>query len=570
MLESSHFSKTRDMPNLSERIANSRLLYSLFQRDQRLAATRRLCLLGFLVFGTAAAFVLPRPTMISTDSAEYLIGARFIFAGAGYQTYNFDGEGTIPVIDWPPLFSSAVAAVMRLSDVSELTALKMLNLLSLLIFYLSFFPLLPRLFPGISFQTGAHFLLLSSPILWRYLNAAYSEPLFMGLLGLSFFCMFKAFEASPGAVRRLWMGAGGVATALLCLTRYAGFFMAASSFLFFLFRKGESPEREKVSSMLWFGTPVVLGTGFWLLRNKFLRGSFSFLEVSTAGARPVSFLAGEARFVRRCVEILFGYSTDHWPIPWLGFFPAVFFMSLVFILGICLWPRRNLLLDKRSLSFCHLTFLNIGVQIFFLNLLRLTKGFGETLRYFHVWLPFLYLSVLVLIQALILKKNSLRAGLRRFAVVSLAALLGISFSFHSFNLAKEIVFTLRRPSYPVPGVFIESFPHSPWVFDFARKEIQSNDILLSNTPALLSYLATRPCWSTATETVEAAARSRGFDNAPVALAEARHSGRSVYVVLEKKYACFHGPQPDWQDYLRNHPHLILREDPFAVAVQLLP
>ena len=103
----------------------------------------------FLIFPVIAAlglWILSFPTVMTSDGALYLAGAKFIHSGAGYAAYGFESLEIIPQIGWPPLFSFLIAVVMKISGLGDIDSLRIVNFFSLAVYYLSFYSLTALLF----------------------------------------------------------------------------------------------------------------------------------------------------------------------------------------------------------------------------------------------------------------------------------------------------------------------------------------------------------------------------------------------------------------------------------------
>lgn len=502
-------------------------------------------------------FILSFPTVMTSDGTRYLLGAKFIHAGMGYMTYGFESVEIVPQIGWPPLFSFLIAAVMKITGVGDIYAMRAVNFLSLLMYYLSFYGLITVLFEEKKFQRAAHGLVLISSIVWSQLNVALSEPLFMAWFGLSLVLVLKAATAEAGKNNFLFFSAG-IVTALLCLTKYSGIFIAAGYALFFLLTIRSSASRKSLA-LLFFSIPIASSVGSWFLRNKLLSGYSSFIDVFQNRSFFEDFLQVEASFIRTLVESIMGFSTYRWTEPFLTFLPTLGFLIGAAIVAGAVWTKREeLFRDPKSAVFFQLASIVVLIYILAFNFIRLQKGFGENLRYFQVLCPIVFLAALTLLRPL---GRSLAGGL-------LIAFLLLSSFFHGVRVLKEIYGFMRSHAGAVAGVSSPSFAASGWVFGLFGQEIKREDVVISNDPTFLMYAADRPCRITVTRYLDAVG-FKGQDKPRIALEEVRGTSRNVYVILDKKLPCVDPFIADCENYLRTLRFEKIREDEFSIAVKLI-
>ena len=536
------------------------MIYSLLPKRLRVHALSLNFMTGLFVIVVLGLFLLCLPTEITPDGTFYLLGAKFIHEGQGFAAYNLVSGEIIPQVDYQPLLSLATAWLMSLTGLNEIYSLRIVNFFSLLGYYLSSYVLVAMIFREKRFQIIANLLVIVSPVSWRYLNTALSEPLFMAFLGFSMVGCLKAVQCDKQGERKFWFFVTGMVVLFLCLTRYSGLFIAGSSVAFFLLarRRGENWKISPEISL--FLLPVVLGMGGWLVRNQWLSGRLTFLEVFPSRPFFEDFLKVEADFIRNGIEFIMGFSTYRWAPSGLAFIPTFFFLSFGTLVAVAFWRmRRRPWADETPPHFLLLSLLTVTVHLLAFNFFRLKNGFGETPRYFTVLCPIVFLSVLIVINRLTGDQNH-PEGLRRWKsapVIALTGFLALSLFFHSVNnlkVVRDIV--LSRPS-PVRGASFPAFENSPWVFKLAGAEIKNHDIVVSNNPTFLSYVWARPC------------RITTQVSGQKVLADVQNTSQEAYLVLDKEIPCFTSKKFDWKKYLGNLKYEVVKEDPFTLAARLI-
>jgi 4-amino-4-deoxy-L-arabinose transferase-like glycosyltransferase len=249
-----------------------------------------LALMGFLF----QAFATQRGIGLSIDSAAYIWAARNLDRGLGLVWDDGHG-GFTPMILWPPLYPSALAAI-GLCGVDPLDGARWLN---------------GVLFAGSIFLAGAALyaysgrkpllagfgaaLVLVSPLMIQLHAMAWSEPLclFFGFLSLYLLARYLDDSSRP------YLLASAVAAGLAFLTRYPGaaFIWAALLGLCFLSR---TRWVRRISDAILFGLISCLPVLLWLARNVRAGGSstgraFNFHPMT--GKQVASFLYAVARWV---------------------------------------------------------------------------------------------------------------------------------------------------------------------------------------------------------------------------------------------------------------------------------
>lgn len=222
-----------------------------------------IALAGFLF----QAFATRRGIGVSNDSVGFIWAARNLDSGHGI-TWE-DGRGVFaPVVLWPPLYPSLLAAI-GLTGIDPLDAARWLGGL---------------LFAGMILVTGAALyaysarnawlagfaavLVLVAPIMIQIHAMAWSEPqaFFFGLLGI--YLLARYLDTS----NRPYLLASAVSMGLAFLTRYVGAAFVGAGLLGLCFL-GQRRWGRRIADAVLFGAIGCLGTALWLVRNARVGGS---------------------------------------------------------------------------------------------------------------------------------------------------------------------------------------------------------------------------------------------------------------------------------------------------------
>ncbi len=210
--------------------------------------------------------------LLSSDAIRYIGTARNIIAGEGVTSY----EG-IPLVVQPPLYSTLLAFVGKISGIDPLRFTHIINALlfgftiylgGLLIFkYFS-------AFPGIAI-VGVLTIALGRPLLYVS-TTALSEPLFIFTVILSFTFAYAYLEKRDLTSLVLF----SFAVALSSLTRYIGIILIFWGGLSIIIFNRENLNR-KLRHLALFTFISALPIGLWLIRNYEVSGTLLGLRVST-------------------------------------------------------------------------------------------------------------------------------------------------------------------------------------------------------------------------------------------------------------------------------------------------
>ena len=229
-----------------------------------------IAVMGFLF----QAFATQRGIGVSNDSVGFIWAARNLDKGLGIVWDNGRG-GFTPVVLWPPLYPSLLAAI-GITGVDPLDAARWLN---------------GALFAGIILATGATLyvysarnawlaglgaaLILVSPIMIQIHAMAWTEPqaFFFGLLGI--YLLARYLDTS----RRPYLLASAVSMGLAFLTRYLGAAFIGAGLLGLCFL-GQRRWGRRVADAVLFGAIGCLGTALWLVRNASVGGSLTGRAIS--------------------------------------------------------------------------------------------------------------------------------------------------------------------------------------------------------------------------------------------------------------------------------------------------
>ncbi len=227
-------------------------------------------LAGLLAMTGVALFFLHYPAYLTSDGAEYLCGARFLGRGLGYSIYGEIPGAVVKQNSSPPLFSLILVCLTCVFKVSEVFAFKIVNFCSLLVYFTAYWAIVRKILKGRLAILMAGLWVIGSPCVWRYSHLVLTETLFNAELALLLYAGLAATSCPVQSRRIVSFFLCGLIGMGLCLTRYAGIYVAAAFFFAFLFRKSDFGLRQKLSELLSFGIPVAIGVGGWFLRNELL------------------------------------------------------------------------------------------------------------------------------------------------------------------------------------------------------------------------------------------------------------------------------------------------------------
>ena len=228
-----------------------------------------IAVMGFLF----QAFATQRGIGVSNDTVGFIWAARNLDKGLGIAWDNGRG-GLTPVVLWPPLYPSLLAAWA--TGVDPLDAARWLNGL---------------LFAGIILVAGATLyaysarnawlagfgaaLLLVSPVMIQIHAMAWTEPqaFFFGLLGI---CLLARYLDTS---KRPYLLASAVSMGLAFLTRYVGAAFIGGGLLGLCFL-GQRRWGRRIADAVLFGAISCLGTALWLVRNARVGGSSTGRAIS--------------------------------------------------------------------------------------------------------------------------------------------------------------------------------------------------------------------------------------------------------------------------------------------------
>lgn len=222
-----------------------------------------IAVMGFLF----QAFATQRGIGVSNDSVGYIWAARNLDRGLGLVWENGRG-GFRPMIEWPPLYPSLLAAI-GLTGADPLDAARWLN---------------GALFAGNILVAGAILyaysarnawlagfgaaLILVSPVMIQIHAMAWTEPqaFFFGLLGI---CLLARYLDNS---KRTYLLASAVCAGLAFLTRYVGAAFIGAGLLGLCFL-GQRRWARRIADAVLFGAISCLGMALWLVRNARAGGS---------------------------------------------------------------------------------------------------------------------------------------------------------------------------------------------------------------------------------------------------------------------------------------------------------
>ena len=202
---------------------------------------------------------------ITPDSVRYISVARNIAAGNGALTYL-----SAPLVEQPPFYSSFLAVVSSISDKDPLELVPVINSVIFgLIIYLSGLLFFKYLVPQVAYALlGTTVILVSYP-LFSVSIMAWSEPIFIMFLLLSFYLMDVYINKGDSRYLVLVSISAGIA----CLTRYLGVTLIIWGVLVISLYV-EKPIRNKLSHLVFFIILSITPITIWAIRSYILSTTF--------------------------------------------------------------------------------------------------------------------------------------------------------------------------------------------------------------------------------------------------------------------------------------------------------
>ena len=295
--------------------------------------------LGFLGALSAAAVGVATARYgpgYSSDAVTYLATARNVAAGEGFYSHE-----TL-YVKWPPLFPILLAGIERVG-IEAMAAARWINALAFGATVVAAGRLVRRAVRPGSCWTGwgALAVALASPLLVQAVKAQ-TEMLFV-LLVMLFTRAAAHHMRAPG--RRVTLALMALWAALACLQRYAGVWLIAAGVGLvvlrpWLMRRSAEVHWETVRKpavrAVAFGSAAALPLAGWLLRNRFVAGSFLQRDVGEA-----EYTLGES--LAAATDVLSGWALPPLvlPVPWR----TTALVGAAALLGAVVWrlgrrPRR--------------------------------------------------------------------------------------------------------------------------------------------------------------------------------------------------------------------------------------
>jgi 4-amino-4-deoxy-L-arabinose transferase-like glycosyltransferase len=251
----------------------------------RRAAPRALSLallVGAAALGAALVWIsMPGGAGTSPDSWYYLAAARNLLAGEGFAGYT-----GAPLVFWPPLYPTVLAAIYGVGDllganVHILLAVRLLNAVTFAAIVVVAGVLFCR---GIRARRLVVMAMLAVVVAYPLAfvsSAVWSEPLLI-LLCLLFFVALARY-LQHGSLRLF--AAITLLAALASLQRYVGVFLIPTGCLSILLILQQTGLRQRLSRSVLFGASAAAPLALYLARNYYLSGTLT--GVRSAAGRPL-------------------------------------------------------------------------------------------------------------------------------------------------------------------------------------------------------------------------------------------------------------------------------------------
>ena len=497
--------------------------------------------------GALAFYQLRFPLRMGNDGAFYVQGAHSILRGEGYLKYTDDGQQ--PQIDWPPIYSLAMAGVIYATSLDLAPGLKLLNGASTVLFLALWLVLLKRhLASRWLFALGALLTVLDWGI-WYFNGLVSSEPLSLVVFALAMLAGFEALKEGLPSRRVRWLLLTGLALALLALTRYACVAFVAGSGLVFLFEGRSRPALQRIRELAAYSAAPALLLGGWFLYCKLATGSYTFLEEYPATPTHYDF-AGFLFYTSRWVINALGVPLRFSPAAFLYLIPVVLLCAAAFR------KSRDPLLAKRT------GFL-IGNIVLYLGLLYYMyfQHDSFTKRYIFFLVPLFELTFLLVADALVTRKLAFGRLGRRCAAGALALFLAAFVVSSPRRTLERIRMSQARTSDTIEGLNVVWFHVSLELLPLMERELGEDDVVISNFARYVSAFLDRPCLSI-----------RSIEDLSVILRDARYDGKEIYLLLSKtrRFDESEYPMIDWQDFVRDLAYETVHDEPNARLMRLSP
>lgn len=485
------------------------------------------------------------PLRFGNDGAFYLQGAHSLLRGEGYLKYVEDGQQ--PLIDWPPVYSVVIAALSWATPLELAAGLKAINGVSTVLFLVLWLVLLRRhLENPWLFALGAALIVLDWGV-WYFNGVVSSEPLSLVVFALALLAGFETLRQADSERRWRWLLLTGLMLTLLTLTRYACVAFVAGSGLAFLIEGRSRPLRRQVRDLTAFSAAPAVLLGGWFLYCKLATGAYTFLE-----EYPETATHYDAQGV-----VVY---TSRWVVNALGVplrFEPVAFLYLIPVIGVCFVVARrwDLRLERATVFLLA----NAGVYLGLLYYMYFEYD-SFTKRYIFFLIPLFELLFLLVADALIAGRLAALSKVGRGAVAAaLAAFLAAFVISSPRRTVERIRMSEARTSDTVPGLNVVWFHVSHELLPLMEREIDDDDVLVSNFARYVSAFLDRPCRSV-----------RKVEHLTAILNDPRYQGREIYLLLAKtrRFEDSEYPMIDWQDFLPGLTYETVHDEPEARLMRI--
>ncbi len=205
---------------------------------------------------------------IADDSIEYLIAARSLTKGLGYNRINGYGM-PVPITHWPPLYP-LLLSLFGLSNSDPQIGARWLGafLFGVNIFLAGI--LLFRLTRSYWFAVTGSLIMMLAPVIVETSLYAMSEPLYITFTLVSFIILDQFRKSAQGK----WLILLGITLALALLTRYVGLALILTCVFGILWMTSRS-WRERIKSALILAAVALLPNVLWLIHNYLAAGTLT-------------------------------------------------------------------------------------------------------------------------------------------------------------------------------------------------------------------------------------------------------------------------------------------------------
>ncbi|MBF0432352.1 MAG: hypothetical protein HQK83_13790 [Fibrobacteria bacterium] len=495
-------------------------------------------------------YFINAPQFVSSDGAQYLIGAQTIRTHGKYQTFNtlpqLVGTERIPQYNWPPFYSFCLAAVMLISGQDVFSAGKILHFLCSLVFFLSWLSLVWSRFKNSPLILSTFLLTMVFPLgFWFYYRGYYSEGLFVTLCAILLnLCMYHT-TTSRYKHKLMFVAAISVTLGLMTITRYAGLGFVLGLGVYMVWRIITAKEKILSLHTVLFISPVSLIYGSWVIRNKLLLNNLSFQNKTDLGFG----------FIEAFIDC-----TNKVMISVVGIPQRFEQYGVILLLGLCILLVINWKPIKHFIAADSFNLLLILLSsCYFLMLLIVRKKYGfSPMRYYYLLQP---MAVFLLLYGIRFFRHtdSSQPPVKRYIhnciIYLIFGLMFLSGTRRTFSEIQTASILSNQSHYR--GSYLPMFMHSGWLLNWLKSQPKDNSLYCSNFTKYAPLLLGGPCIQLFSKQEE----NQRF----LQLISAKYE--HIYLILSKEKGQWKS-RPDWDFYLNTLSYDILNEDNSTIVVKL--